>query len=127
MRSRGFSPSDDEIWLNWIVRERGSGAPLGYVQATIYEDLSCEIGFLFASATPSALAIEACGAAVEELWSAHGVGRIELVLDDRNTDAVLIAEGLGFQVAEVEEARDYHTGEPTREVLLMLARRAPAG
>ena len=34
---RGFSPDGSERWYNWVVRERSSGAALGYVQATLTE------------------------------------------------------------------------------------------
>jgi RimJ/RimL family protein N-acetyltransferase len=33
----GRSPNAAETWLNWIVRERSSGAAIGFVQATILE------------------------------------------------------------------------------------------
>jgi len=37
-QARGRSPDRRERWLNWIVRERTSGAAVGYVQATIDEE-----------------------------------------------------------------------------------------
>lgn len=29
------SPAGDEVWLNWVIRERAEGVAIGYVQATM--------------------------------------------------------------------------------------------
>src|SRR5262245_4995297 len=34
-QARGRSPDGSQRWFNWIIRERASGDPVGYVQATI--------------------------------------------------------------------------------------------
>lgn len=34
-QSVGHSPEGGQIWLNWIVRDRETGAALGFVQATV--------------------------------------------------------------------------------------------
>ena len=121
--SRGGSESGDEAWLNWIVRERDSDAAIGYVQATIYEDMNCEISVLIARELWSrGYATEACRAVLPTLWLEFGVERLEASLDNRNLAAAVVAERLGFAYYDATDSRDYHIGVPTQEVLLVCER-----
>ncbi len=121
--SRGFPVSGDEVWLNWIIRERESEVTIGYVQATIYEDMSCELSVLIIPELwAKGFATEACRAVLPTLWLEFGVERLEAVVDDRNLAAAVVAERLGFAYYDAAEARDYHTGKPTAEVLLVCER-----
>ena len=124
--ARGYPDTEDELWLNWVVRDRATGAAIGHVQATIYEDLTADLTCVLAAGSwGRGFASEALRAALGELWGRHGVERVEIALDNRNLRGALVAERLGFSVVDVREARDYHTARPTSEVLLALTR--PAG
>jgi RimJ/RimL family protein N-acetyltransferase len=126
--ARGYPETDDEIWLNWIVRERTSGACVGYVQATIYEDLSCDLAYLLRTAAwGNGYATEACEAVLPELWTEYDVDRVEITLDNRNLRGARVAERLGFVLDRIADAQDYHTGRPTEEVVLVLHRPLKVG
>src|SRR5688572_14098197 len=43
--SRGRSPDGTETWLNWILRLRTTGAPIGFVQATVRRT-ACSIAYV---------------------------------------------------------------------------------
>lgn len=121
--SRGYPDAGDEVWLNWIIRERDSGSAIGYVQATIYEDMSCELSVMIARELwAKGFATEACRAVLPTLWLEFGVERLEAALDHRNMGAATVAERLGFTYYDAAESRDYHNGRPTEEVLLVCDR-----
>ncbi len=121
--SRGYPDAGDEVWLNWIVRDRESDAAIGYVQATIYEDMSCELSVLIARELwGRGFATEACRAVLPTLWLEFAVERLEATVDNRNLAAAVVAERLGFSYADSADGEDYHTGAPTQEVLLVCDR-----
>lgn len=122
---RGFPQSEDEVWLNWIVRDRVSGAAIGHVQATVYEDMTCDLFYMLAlPAQGHGFATEACQVVIDELRRVHHVGRVEVRLDNRNVRAAMVADRLGFELDRVEDSLDYHTGQPTQEVILVLEDRS---
>jgi RimJ/RimL family protein N-acetyltransferase len=43
--ARGLAPDGQEIWLNWLVRLRDGGQPIGYVQAGI-EYLNADVAWV---------------------------------------------------------------------------------
>lgn len=121
--SRGFNEPGDEIWLNWIVRDRESDVAIGYVQATVYEDMACELSVLIARELWNrGFATEACRAVLPTLWLEFGVERLEATVDNRNLAAAVVAERLGFAYYDATDGQDYHTGQPTQEVLLVCDR-----
>jgi RimJ/RimL family protein N-acetyltransferase len=65
----GRSPDGRERWLNWIVRERASGAAVGYVQATVDEDAgTVEVAWVIGSGFQgNGYAAEAAAAMVARL------------------------------------------------------------
>jgi RimJ/RimL family protein N-acetyltransferase len=47
----GRSADGSERWLNWVARDRASGAPVGYVQATVtgqHDHLSADVAWVIA-------------------------------------------------------------------------------
>ena len=51
-QAAGRSPDGTEGWLNWVVRDRASGAPVGTVQATVGTDgdrLRAELAWVVAT------------------------------------------------------------------------------
>jgi RimJ/RimL family protein N-acetyltransferase len=68
-QARGRSPDGRERWLNWIVRERASGAAVGYVQATVEVDTcAAEVAWVIGSRFQGrGYAAEAAAAMVAQL------------------------------------------------------------
>ena len=71
LQAVGHSPDGHQGWLNWIVRERDTGAVVGTVQATLTDvggRLAAEIAWVIGSAYQRrGYATEAAGAMVEWL------------------------------------------------------------
>jgi RimJ/RimL family protein N-acetyltransferase len=92
------SPDGREQWLNWVVRQRGDGAAVGYVQATVLADGSALIAYEFGSAWwGRGLAREAVAALIERLRSAHGAGAVGAVFKRNNVRSRRLLERLGLQ------------------------------
>ena len=53
LQAAGRSPDGNQGWLNWVVRDRASGAPVGTVQATLTGDagrLQAEVAWVVGTA-----------------------------------------------------------------------------
>ena len=108
------------------MRETASAQAIGYLQGTIYEELTCDLAYVISPAWQRrGYATEACRGVLAALWKTYGVERVEITLDERNVASARVAARLGFAFANVVESRDYHTGRPTRELTLRLERPAP--
>jgi RimJ/RimL family protein N-acetyltransferase len=95
----GRSPDGVERWLNWIVRRREDGAPVGFVQAAISDDpppitavLAWVLGVRFQG---RGYAGEAAAALVEWLL-ATGVVRLVAYIHPENAASMGVARGLGL-------------------------------
>src|SRR6185436_9373621 len=55
------SPTGDELWLNWVVRDAHHAALLGRVQATVRADAPCYVAYeVFPDHWQRGIATEAC-------------------------------------------------------------------
>lgn len=98
-QSAGQSPDGSEGWLNWVARERVSGAAVGTVQATVSsqdERLSAELAWVIA--TPyqrQGYASEAAAGMVAWLGR-HGVHLLTAHVHPEHRASARIAERLGL-------------------------------
>ncbi|WP_241249145.1 GNAT family N-acetyltransferase [Agrococcus sp. KRD186] len=71
----GQSPDGAERWLNWVIRLQPSGAPVGYVQATVEEEdgaRTAEAAWVIGVAHQGqGCAVEAAAAMIEWLAAQH--------------------------------------------------------
>jgi RimJ/RimL family protein N-acetyltransferase len=51
-QAAGLSPDGREVWHSWIVRERESGAAIGFVQATVGATAGSSLASVDTAATP---------------------------------------------------------------------------
>ena len=88
-----------EQWLNWVVRLH-EGAPMGFVQATIFSDHRAGIAYEFASEYwGHGFASEAVGAMNAELVSQYEVTSFSAVLKGANQRSMRLLKRLGFSLA----------------------------
>ena len=107
------SPDGAQRWLNWVVRG-GSGAAVGYVQATVRPGGEAEIAYVLGRQHwRRGYAFAACTAVLAELAKAYGVARVTATLDPRNAASLALLKKLGLglvaedaQAQEVTYARD---------------------
>lgn len=64
-QTRGSSPDGDQGWLNWVLRQRATGAAVGTVQATLDRAGAAEVAWVLGTAAQGkGLATEAARAVV---------------------------------------------------------------
>lgn len=94
----GRSPEGDQHWLNWVPVVRASGAAIGFVQASLEDDLhDGSIGYTIVGAHQrQGYGAEAVGAMVDHLI-AHGVASLRAIIDVRNAASIALVERLHFE------------------------------
>jgi [ribosomal protein S5]-alanine N-acetyltransferase len=94
------SPDGTQLWLNWVVRLRGEGQAIGYVQATVLADAQALIAYEFGSAWwGRGLAHEATAAVIEELRRQYGVRAVGAVFKKPNRRSRGLLARLGLRAA----------------------------
>ena len=119
------SPDDREQWLNWVVRLKGDGSAIGYMQATVASDATALIGYEFNSAWwGRGLAHEAAVASLDELRAQYNVQRIGAVFKRANEPSRRLLGRLGMRVARPGEFPATHA-EPDEDAMVL--DRSPRG
>jgi RimJ/RimL family protein N-acetyltransferase len=110
-----------ERWLNWIVRLR-TGEAAGFVQATVHDDNSAGLAYVFASRYwGQGLAGEAVRAMIGELVTRYSVARLAAVLKRSNAPSVRLLERLGF----VRASPEAHLRQAIPDDEILMERDAP--
>ena len=100
------SPGGGDTWLNWIVRLPG-GEAIGYVQATLDDQGSAGIAYVFASRYwGRGLARRSVETMIGELRSHHGARRMSAVLKAANLRSLRLLQRLGFTAAAQQAGID---------------------
>jgi len=111
MQAVGRSPDARHGWLNWIARDRDTGAAVGIVQATLKPSggqLEAEIAWIIGVPYQRrGFAIEAATAMVQWLGD-HGVQTFTAHIHPGHTASMSVARRLGLTATEIIE------GEETR-------------
>ena len=97
LQARGRSDDGTALWLNWIVRERSTGAAVGFVQATLgiasrTADVAWLVGVAFQG---RGYAREAAGAMVGRLRE-EGIAGVTAHINPDNAPSQGVARALGF-------------------------------
>jgi RimJ/RimL family protein N-acetyltransferase len=97
LQARGRSDDGTALWLNWIMRERSTGAAVGFVQATVgvasrTADVAWVVGVPFQG---RGYAREAAGAMVGRLRE-EGVASITARIHPDNAPSQRVARVLGL-------------------------------
>jgi len=88
---------DDELWLNWVIREREDGRALGWVQATVREGRASVAYAVLPAERGIGIASEAVRALVRWLHDRLGVTTVTAEIDDANSASVRVAVASGFE------------------------------
>ncbi len=94
------SGMDDEVWYNWVIRLRDSGAPVGFVQATVREG-TADVAWLVG--TPwqrRGIATEA-GTEMCHWLATCGVDRFTAHIHAGHVASQRVATALGLSASEV--------------------------
>jgi [ribosomal protein S5]-alanine N-acetyltransferase len=132
------SPVGDQLWLNWVMRDKHDGRCRGRVQATVTTEARAWIAYeVFPEYWGRGLATEACRRMMEWLIDALGVRQFAAEVDSLNNASLRLLDRLGFQRVSLREAADEFKGRVSDEWTLRLdaaafvragdARPAPGG
>ena len=106
-QSAGSSPDGSELWFNWIVRDQGSRAALGFVQVTLHRGASATADVAWVIGTEHqrrGYATEAAAAVLAWLTGRADVRRITAHVADANRASQGVARRLGLvETGEVED------------------------
>jgi RimJ/RimL family protein N-acetyltransferase len=115
------SPVGDQLWLNWVMRDRQDGQCRGRVQATVTTDARAWIAYeVFPQYWGNGLATEACRRMIEWLIGTLGVRQFAAEVDSQNSASLRLLERLGFQRVSLHEAADEFKGRVSDEWTLRL-------
>jgi [ribosomal protein S5]-alanine N-acetyltransferase len=110
------SPDGREAWLNWAVRERGSGEYAGTLETTVYDKGTAIIAYMvFVPYQRRGIAAEACGRLLEHLFEDYRVGMVAAELDTRNAASIALVENLGLERVGFQKDADHFKGSTSDE------------
>lgn len=116
------SPEGDQLWLNWVTRDRRDGVCRGTLQATVRRDASAYIAYeVLPPYWRQGLGREACARMIGWLIAELGVQRFEAEVDTLNVASLRLLEHLGFERTGWREAADHFKGRSSDEWTLRLA------
>jgi RimJ/RimL family protein N-acetyltransferase len=93
----GRSPDGSERWMNWVLRERRSGAAIGYLQATVAGDDAVVAWVVGAEWQGRGYAKESARALVRWLRSNGIAGEITAAISPRHAASIAVARSAGFE------------------------------
>jgi ribosomal-protein-alanine N-acetyltransferase len=115
------SPRGDQLWLNWVLRDRRDRLCRGRVQATVTRDANAWIAYeVFPEHWGQGLAQEACRRMIEWLIDELAVRHVAAEVDSLNAASLRLLERLGFQRTSFREAADQFKGRVSDEWTLRL-------
>ncbi len=104
-QARQVSPDGRELWLNWTVRLRDSGEAVGYVQATVDDQLNAEIAYLIAARWQNrGIATEAVGGMVASLRERPGVRTVSACIASGHRASEGVAKAVGLRPTDERTA-----------------------
>lgn len=92
------SPNPEEIWLNWVCREKASRDLVGTMQATVFQNSrEAYIAYaIYRKYQGNGYARESCRAIITYIFERFAVERIYAQMHARNEASYRLAESLGF-------------------------------
>ena len=115
------SPAGDQLWLNWVMRERRDGQCRGRLQATVNTEALCWIAYeVFPPHWGAGFAREGCQRMIEWLIDELGVSQLVAEVDSLNAASLRLLDRLGFQRTSWREAADEFKGRVSDEWTLRL-------
>ena len=96
------SASADEVWCNWLCRERATSTLVASMQATVFP--ARRLSYIAYATYPShqrkGFGTEAARAVIDYIAEAFGVERFWAEMDARNEPSYRLAEAIGFSRIE---------------------------
>lgn len=100
----GHSGDGEQGWLNWIIRRRDTGEPIGFTQATLVrsdESLEADLAWVVSPRHQGAGFATEAAQAVRGWLRSHGVGRLVAHIGPTNHASIAVARHLGLRFTDV--------------------------
>lgn len=105
------SPDVQELWLNWVLRQRETDVYAGTVEASVYPDHTAALAYqVFPPYWHQGFATEACECVLAHLVAEYRVSRVFAEIDTRNAASIQLVERLGFTRVALTPRADYFKG-----------------
>lgn len=115
--SQRYSPDKSQIWLNWVIIHRQSGAYLGYVQSTIMIEKSwAYIAYhVFGRYQKRGVAKQCVRMVIDFLFKHYHLSHVDALIDSRNLASIGLVESLKLKkINELKDA-DFFKGSTSDE------------
>jgi len=110
------SPDEQEVWLNWAMRERRENRYVGTLEATVYPDATASLAYLlFPVFWRQGYAKEGCGRILDLLLKDYQIHTVSAEIDTRNTASITLIESLGFRRVATTLHADFFKGATSHE------------
>ncbi|MCF6692591.1 GNAT family N-acetyltransferase [Raoultella terrigena] len=115
--SQCHSSDKSEIWLNWAIINRNSGAYLGYVQSTIMLDKGwAYIAYhVFGTYQKKGVAKQCVRMLIDFLFNKYNLSHVDALIDTRNQASIGLVESLKLKKINVSKDADYFKGSTSDE------------
>lgn len=103
-QARGESPDGRDGWLNWVLRERATGRPVGTVQATVpgrTEGKVAELAWVIGTGAQGNGFAKEAAATVAEWLRAQGVVRLRAHIHPQHYASMAVARSAGLEATAV--------------------------
>jgi ribosomal-protein-alanine N-acetyltransferase len=115
------SPLGNELWLNWIAREKKSAQVIGHIQAGVQTDRSVTIAYTIGKEFHrQGFAFEALQTLIDWLKTQLGSKKINAWVDTRNTASIELLKKLQFVQTQHLPNADFFKNEKSDEFVFEL-------
>jgi ribosomal-protein-alanine N-acetyltransferase len=123
-RESKVSPQKDQLWLNWIGRNKETKQIVGEFQATVYlEKIAAEIAYSIDIAHQGQhYAYEAMSVINKFLFNSFSIQSITAYIDTRNEASIKLVEKLGMQKVNFIKDADEFKGSKSDEYVFEITK-----
>jgi RimJ/RimL family protein N-acetyltransferase len=126
-QARGRSDDGTELWYNWIVRDAGTTAALGYTQATIQGRSALVAYHVFPAYWRSGIGCAAMTETLDRIFCQLDADRAWALVDTRNVASIALLRKLGFKATGHHQGADFFKGETSDEYGFEISQQAWSG
>lgn len=115
--SQHYSPDKRQIWLNWVIIHRQSGAHHGYVQSTIMVEKNwAYIAYhVFGRYQKRGVAKQCVRMVIDFIFKHYNLSHVDALIDSRNLASIGLVESLKLKkINELKDA-DFFKGSTSDE------------
>lgn len=111
-----ISPSEDELWLNWIGRLKSSGQVIGHFQAGAKSNGEASIAYTIGKRYQrQGFAYEGLTTVIEFLFTQIHVAALKAWIDTRNDASIALVKKLGMTQIDFIPKADHFKGSDSDE------------